>query len=103
MAHDFDAPVRVVTVDSCEDFVMGQAVALLDREALGSPCSLDGVVVLIVADGDGVVYDVPDGLDLGLESGLLLGCLLCEALLLLLEFDFALQQVGDIFLGLSTG
>lgn len=100
---------------------MGQAVSLLDLDALGCEGSLDGVVVLltrplvcllsvrlsldgsanlVIADGDRCVYDVADGLDLLLEGELLLGSRLNKGLLLLLEVDLLLQQVCDILLSL---
>jgi hypothetical protein len=85
---------------------MGQTILLLDLDTLGFPCSLDGVVVLprkpssvyfkplvvprdrsnlVIADGHGVVHHVANRLDLLLESSLLLGSRVIEALLLLLK------------------
>ena len=79
-------------------------VALLELDALGGPGPLDLVVVLlivrprnlfsktgsvradlVVRDGDGLVNDVADGLDLGLEQLLLLGSGGEQLLLLLLQ------------------
>lgn len=73
VADDLYAPVRIVAIDPSKHFVVRQAVPLLDRHTLGGPCSLDGVVVLVIADWDGLVYDVTDGIYFGLEGSLLLG------------------------------
>jgi hypothetical protein len=103
VADNLHTPVRVIAVNPCQDFVVRQAVPLLDRHTLGGPCPLDGIVVLVITDWDGVVYDVTDGLDFSLKSNFFLGCTFRQTLLLLLEIGLLLQEIRDVFLSLATG
>lgn len=68
-------------------------------ESLGGPGSLDGVVVLVVADMDGVVDVVSDELGLNLELLVLGRSKLLLDLLLLCQLFLLFEQVGRIFLG----
>jgi len=66
-------------------------IALLKSDTLRRPGALNTVVVLIVGDGDGLVDDVADCADLGLQGLLLLGGGGEQILLLLLQVGYGMS------------
>jgi hypothetical protein len=103
VANNLDTAVGVVSIKTEQDLVVGEhPFLLLDGDALGGPGLLDLVVVLVGADGDGVVDVVADGLELLLQEGVLLGGGVDERLLLFLEVGLFLEEVVGVFLSLNT-
>lgn len=99
MADQLNTSNRVISSDSPEHLVVGKSSLLGLLEALGLPSSLDGVVVLVVADVHGVVDVVSDELGLGLELGVLGQSKLLLDLLLLCQLLLLLEQLGRVLLG----
>lgn len=105
MANHLDTGLRVVAVNAQQQLVVRQqlaAVLLADGDFAvgGHPGVDDGVVVLVVVDGDGVVDQVADAAE-SLVHGLLLdGGGVEQVLLLLLNGDLLLEEVVGVLLGL---
>lgn len=102
VANHLDTTIRVIAVETEENFVMGENLLLLYRDALGRPCSFNHVVVLIVANRDRFVHVVADGLNLLLQNGVLLSSRFNKGLLLLLERNLLLEKIVGILLGLES-
>lgn len=100
VAHDLDAALRFVPVYPGQYLVVGQAVLLLDRVPLGSPCADHLVVVLVHGDRYRVVDNVAHRVELGLPLGLLDDRLGQEVLVRLLKRGFLLEELIGTFLGL---
>jgi hypothetical protein len=95
------ASVWIIDFRSLHDFVVRQAVFLLDGIALRRPFLDDLVEVLVVVDGHGVVDIVADSFA-ALVAKLLLFCgFFLDSFLLLLEFDLLLQKFGGVLLVLD--
>lgn len=78
-------------------------ILLFYLDALRCPRSLDDIVVFVIADGDRVVDDIADCLDLGFQRNIFLSCRVEEILLLLVEGGFLLEQFVGVLLGLEVG
>lgn len=103
VSNRLDTPIRVVTVEPGEHLVVAEALALLHRQPFWAVRSDDLVVVLVVADRDGVVDDVADCGKLLVEDLLLLSCRVDELLLGLFESNLLLEELAGVFLCLLLG
>lgn len=82
MSYDLDSSLWVVAIKPVEHFMVGETVSLLDLDVWRCPGAEDGVVVLVLVDGDGVVDVVSDRLQPAVPKLFALYCSVLDRFLL---------------------
>lgn len=100
VADDLDTTLRVVSVQTSQDFVVRKAVLLADLDTLRGPCADQLVLVFIVADGDGLVDVVANRLCLLEQSNVLLLGSFFLLLHVVLQLFLLLEQIIGVALSL---
>ncbi|KAI6776833.1 hypothetical protein HG530_000778 [Fusarium avenaceum] len=98
VANKLDTSNRVISSKSQEHVVVREGSLLGLVESFGGPGSLDGVVILVIANVYGLVNVVSDKLGLDPELGVLGRSKLLLCLLLLCQLVLLLEKLGRILL-----